>query len=106
MFHIKQQKLLLDLQLCFGPEQRHVLLIKYQKYGFLYIYCLQFCKYNNTLYGFFQINNFTKAELPRPNIDDKKKTLAKIIKKHIINRLFGSHDFNAFCITTAKNENT
>lgn len=43
-----------------------------------------FLNYNNTLYNYFKINDFIKAELLRPNINNEKDTLAKIVKKYII----------------------
>ncbi len=51
---------------------------------------------------FFQINDFIKAEPFRPNIKDEEGILAKIAEKHILHRLWNSHDANASCITVQK----
>lgn len=54
------------------------------------------------LHDFFQINDFIKDELPRPNIDDEEKTLAKIVKKQMINRQYVNHNANDSWMTTQK----
>ncbi len=55
---------------------------------------LQFLNHNETSHKFFQINDFIKTKLPGPNID-KERTLAKIVKKHMVHRLHGNNDANA-----------
>lgn len=55
---------------------------------------------------FFQINDIIKIELPGPDNNDEEELLAKIVKEHIIYRVYGSHDDNAFSITTPKDRNS
>lgn len=62
--------------------------------------------YNNTLYNFFEINNFIKTELFGPDINNEKDILAKIDKKYMIYRLCDSYDSNLPYLIVPKDKNT
>ena len=45
------------------------------------------------------------AELPKRDLNDEKGSLAKIVMKHMVHKLYSKHNPNVVCITPPKRGN-
>lgn len=105
VFHIKQKAIFANFTVCLDPDQSHAFVIRYQKHDLPYIYYLQSINSNKTPNDLFKINDFVKAKLPRPKINYEQRILAKIAKKHVVNRFLNGQNANVFFMTLPKSRN-